>query len=247
MACYDVFADFYDSLTGNVDYDSRAEYILSLFAHFGSKPGLMLDLACGTGSITVRLAEKGIEMIGVDRSEDMLIKARQKAEQAGLSVLFLCQDAKQLDLYGTVDSAICTLDSINHITDQSELLEVMRKVSLFLEPGCLFIFDVNTEYKHKYVLADNTFVYETDDVFCTWQNAYDDATKTVDIALDFFVFNGESYDRCGEDFSERVYSDDELAMLAEKSGMKIIAIYDDMTFSSPHKESERKIFVMRKL
>lgn len=156
MGGYADFAAFYDRLTDDVGYPQRADYIAELLMEHGMKKGIVLDLACGTGSLTLELSKRGYEMIGVDASPDMLCAAQEKCAQAGAEVLFLCQPMEALDLYGTVNAAVCTLDSLNHITDPDTLREVLRRVSLFLEPGGLFVFDVNTPYKHREVLGNHT-------------------------------------------------------------------------------------------
>ena len=171
MGGYADFAAFYDRLTDDVGYPQRADYIAELLMEHGMKKGIVLDLACGTGSLTLELSKRGYEMIGVDASPDMLCAAQEKCAKAGAEVLFLCQPMEALDLYGTVNAAVCTLDSLNHITDPDTLREVLRRVSLFLEPGGLFVFDVNTPYKHREVLGNHTFVYDLEGLYCVWQNA----------------------------------------------------------------------------
>ena len=203
---YNEFAYSYDALMTDVDYEKRTDYICSLFEIFDRMPSLMLDLACGTGEFSNRFADKGVSVIGVDISYDMLSVAREKSAEKGNDILYLCQDASELDLYGTVDGAICCLDSLNHITDYDNFCKAISKVSLFLEKDRLFIFDLNTEYKHREVLGNNTFIIDTDDVYCVWQNDYD-GENTVEINLDFFTSDGEAYYRTSESFCERAYSD----------------------------------------
>ena len=245
MSNYIDFASFYDRLMSDCDYDARCEYILRLFDRFGNKPKLTLDLACGTGNFTYRMIEKGIDVIGVDMSAEMLNIAREKADDATTLPLFLCQKANELDLYGTVDSCICMLDSVNHITDYDELCDSFKKVSLFMEKDGLFIFDVNTEYKHSCVLADNTFVTDDGELYTVWSNECDG--NTVNIILDFFVKDGEVYRRFTEEFSERAYSDDELKNALQSAGFEMVAIYGDISFSEPSDDEERKIIVARKI
>ena len=187
MTNYGYFASFYDELTNNVRYEKTARYILSLAEHYNHDMGLTLDLACGTGSLTVLLKKMGIDIYGIDASAEMLSIAQEKAlSQEIHGMLFLCQKMQNLDLFGTIDTCICTLDSINHITNSKELQKAFDKVSFFMNPKALFIFDVNTLYKHQSVLGDNTFVYDTENVYCVWQNTLLKDRRTVDISLDFF-------------------------------------------------------------
>ena len=247
MDSYSQFAFVYDRLMNDVDYKGRTAYLLKLFKKFGKVPSLLLDVACGTGGFSNQFALKGIEVIGIDMSEEMLLVARENSEELETDVLFLCQKAEEIDLYGTVDGAICCMDSVNHITDIKKLKKAFEKVALFLEEGCLFIFDVNSVYKHEHVLADNTFVIEEEDVFCVWQNEYNKEKLITDISLDFFVDNSNGYDRYSEDFSERAYTEDELEMLLANSGFKIEAVYGDMTEKEPDNECQRLIYVARKV
>lgn len=246
MDYYSRFAGVYDALMENADYSARTTYLLRLFNKFGAMPTLLLDAACGTGSFSNLFAKAGIEVIGTDISEDMLCIAREKSAEEGLDVLYLCQDLKNLDLYGTVDGAICCLDSLNHITEHSSLAEALSKISLFLEDGKLFIFDVNTIYKHQAVLGNNTFAFEENGIYCVWQNHYREKNHLVDIELDFFVEEDGVYIRSSEKFSERAYTQDELAELLAKAGFQIEAIYGDMTEKPPADDCERVIYVCRK-
>ena len=247
MGNYSEFAVVYDLLMQDVDYEKRTEYILKLFKKFGKKPSLMLDLACGTGAFSNLFALKGVEVIGVDMSEEMLAVARENSAEIGTDVLYLCQKAEELDLYGTVDGAICCLDSINHITDKKVLQKAFNKVSLFMEKDCLFIFDVNTEYKHREVLGNNTFVIDEEDVYCVWQNSFNEKQNLTDICLDFFIKDEDCYFRSGEEFSERAYSVAELECMLEKAGFKVEAVFDDMTELPLKENSERAIFVCKKI
>ena len=244
---YNDFAYSYDVLMGDVDYQKRTEYIYSLFKKYDQEPTLMLDLACGTGEFSNRFAQKGISVIGVDISYDMLSLAREKSAEQGCDVLYLCQDAAELDLYGTIDGAICCLDSLNHITDYENFCKAIERTSLFLEKDRLFIFDLNTEYKHREVLGNNTFVIDTEDVYCVWQNEYNEENNIVDITLDFFTPDEDVFYRTGESFSERAYSNAEIESALEKAGLKIEAIFDDMTENAPNQNSERVIYVTRKV
>ena len=244
MSGYHIFSQFYDSLTFNVDYPKRADYIQSVLSLYGHEPGLTLDLACGTGSLTVELKRRGWDIFGVDGSYDMLSRAMDKAYDEGLEMLFLCQRMEKLDLYGTIDTCICTLDSLNHITDKERLQAVFDRVALFMNPDGYFVFDVNTVYKHKYILADNTFVYDTDDVYCVWQNSLKE-NNIVDIELDMFEREADVYRRSSESFSERAYETDELREMLNDAGFEVKAVYHDMTTEPIKPDSDRAVFVAR--
>lgn len=243
---YELFSNFYDELTADVDYKSRTDYLLNLFERYGSIPSLLLDVGCGTGNFSLQFASRGIDVIAVDPSAEMLSVATQKAKEQNLSVLFLNQRGEDMDLYGTVDGAVCCLDTVNHITDKRTLQRFFNRVSLFLEQGKLFIFDVNTEYKQKNILADNCFVFENDNTMCVWQNFYDKKSKITDINLDFFVEQNGTYKRSSEYFSERVYDNKTLTVMLEKSGFKVLKVFGENTFSKPLKSSQRNVFVVRK-
>ena len=243
---YDSFAEYYDSLTLDVDYPARADYLYSLFERFDRPPKLLLDLACGTGAFSCLFAEKGASVIGVDVSPEMLSKARENANARGQDILFLCQSADELDLYGTVDGAICCLDSLNHITDYDELCEAFKKVSLFLEEDRLFIFDVNSVYKHEVVLGNNTFVFDEDSVYCVWQNEYEAQSHITYMSLDFFSGDGVNYTRQTELIEERAYTDSEIRAAAERAGLAVEAVFGDMSIAPPESDTERIIYVCRK-
>lgn len=246
MSRYCSFAEYYDSLTSNVDYRKTAEYVSDILSENGINKGILLDLACGTGTMSLIMAQKGYDVIGVDNSPEMLGEAREKALEAGEDILFLCQDMCSIDLYGTVDCTVCLLDSLNHLESEEELLEAFKRVSLFTVPGGLFVFDVNTEYKHKYVLGDNTFVYDNDDVYCVWQNEYDDESKTVEIFLDFFQEENGLYRRSSEYFAERAFSDSDIKNLLSEAGFTDIKAYGELRKTAPSDTEERVFYVARK-
>ncbi len=243
---YSEFAYSYDILMQNVDYQKRTDYLYSLFEKFDRAPTLMLDLACGTGEFSNRFANKGVSVIGVDISYDMLSIAREKSAEQQNDILYLCQDAAELDLYGTVDGAICCLDSLNHITDYGDFCNAIARVSLFLEKDRLFIFDLNTEYKHSCVLGNNTFVIDTNDVYCVWQNEYQ-GNNTVEINLDFFTREDNVYLRTGESFCERAYTSAEIENALNKAGLKTEAIYEEMSQNKPCDTTQRVVYVTRKM
>ena len=244
MSGYHIFSQFYDNLTFNVDYKKRADYVQSVLSLWGHDMGLTLDLACGTGSLTLELKRRGVDIFGIDGSYDMLSIAMDKAYDEGLQILFLCQQMEHLDLYGTIDTCICTLDSLNHITDKATLQKIFDRVALFMNPGGCFVFDVNTVYKHQHILADNTFVYDTDQVYCVWQNSLKE-NNVVSIELDIFEREGETYRRHSERFKERAYEIDELKSMLNSSGFEVLGVYDDLTTGPLKDNSDRAVFIAR--
>lgn len=243
---YDNFSDFYDLLTDNVEYEKRADYFCRLLSMCGIKDGILLDLGCGTGSMSVQMAKRGFDVIGVDSSVGMLNAARQKVYESGAEILLLNQNMQEIDLYGTVDCAICVLDGINHLGGKADVKRTFEKVSLFMNPGGAFAFDVNTIYKHKNILADSVFVYEPDDLFCVWQNNYDPADNSVDITLDFFEEEDGVYYRSCESFAEQAYELDDIKRWLEEAGFEVVGTFDDMTTDPVKPETERAVFLAKK-
>jgi len=245
MAGYGSFSWYYDRLTENVDYPARAAYFDRLAKQWVQRPvELLLDLACGTGSLSLELFKLGYDVIGVDGSDEMLSVAIEKKYDNEADIMFLRQDMDKLDLYGTIDVTVCALDSINHITDPKVVQKVFDRVSLFTAPGGIFIFDVNTPYKHREILGNNTFVYEYDDLFCCWQNCCEDGIN-VDISLDIFAKEeGEkNWERYSESFSERAYDHETILGFIENSGMKLLAVYDEDSLNPPTETTQRAIYV----
>lgn len=244
MASYNSFARFYDGLMEDADYKKRCNYILELAKLHNHNMGITLDLACGTGSLTRELAKNGVDVYGVDASAEMLSEAMQNTAEEGLNILYLRQKMQSLDLYGTINTCVCTLDSINHITDIDLVKKTFDKVGLFMDDDGLFVFDVNTIYKHREVLADNTFVLENDKVYCVWQNSLE-ADDTVNITLDFFEEEDGVYYRSEESFSERAYSDEQIRAMLSDAGFETEAVYGDLTFDNPKETEQRVIYVAR--
>ena len=242
MSSYKNFSHFYDLFTYNVNYKKRTKYLLKLFERFDRKPTLLLDLACGTGGFSFEFAKKGIEVIGVDMSEDMLCEANLKNNGEN-PVLFLCQRAEELELYGTVDGAVCCLDSLNHITDFEDFKKSIANVSLFLEPQRLFIFDVNTPYKHKFVLGDNTFKIKRKGVTCIWENKFLENQNMVETNLTFY--NKENATK--QTIIERAYSEEEIKEALAEADLEILAVYGENTFKLPKASSERNVYITRKV
>lgn len=242
-----VFAQYYDSFTGNVDYPGKAAYLADLALRYGKKPGLVLDLACGTGSLAVEFARMGMEVIAVDGSPEMLMQGAAKNVGIEKPVFFLCQPMQELDLYGTVEVAFCTLDSLNHLPNLETVDRVFGRLQYFVESGGLFLFDMNTPYKHQVVLGSNVFVYETPDVCCVWKNDYLGG-NTVRIDLDFFVrIEKEIYSREQESFCERAYSVAEITALLEKNHFRLLKIYGDYNLSEPSDTEQRIVYIAQRM
>lgn len=245
MSSYGVFADYYDALTLNVDYEKRALYIVNTLKKLGHEMGLTLDLACGTGKLTLELKKLGVDVYGADGSQEMLSFAYEKAVENGFNILFLCQKMQELNLYGGIDTCVCTLDSINHMTDIEDVRKTFERVFLFLNDGGYFIFDVNTVYKHQNVLCDNTFVYDLDEVYCVWENSLQE-NNIVDININLFVPEGELYERFEESFSERAYSDAQLMSMLNGAGFEVVKRFSDMSENAPEESDERIIYIAKK-
>ena len=243
---YDNFSRFYDRLTDNVEYEKRADYFCRLLSMCGVNSGILLDLGCGTGSMSVKMAERGFDVIGVDSSIGMLNAAQQKMFESGKNLLLLNQPMQDIDLYGTVDCAICVLDGINHLNNAEEVKQTFKKVSLFMNKGGAFAFDVNTLYKHKNVLADNVFIYEFDDLFCSWQNNYNETDNSVEISLDFFEEEDGVYYRSSESFSEQAYELSDISVWLEDAGFEVVGIFDDLTIDNLKPDSQRAVFLTKK-
>lgn len=248
MSGYRSFSYFYDMLTENISYKQRAEYFDMLIKKHGGKKNLLLDLACGTGSLSEEMSRLGYDVIGVDGSEEMLNSAIEKKLESGLNIQYLCQDMTKLDMFGTIDVTICALDSLNHLPDLAAIEKTVQRVSLFCEPSGLFIFDVNTPYKHKHVLGNNTFVYDMDEVYCVWQNTYSEQNNLVEMSLDFFERqeNG-SYKRYEDSFSEIAFDESVIDDILIRSGFEIAAKYDYDTVLPPKTDSEKIVYAARKV
>ncbi len=246
MASYNAFAPFYDRFIKPVDYKKRAAYFDSIIAPNIGEQKLLLDLACGTGSLAIALWALGYEVIAADASPGMLSIAQQKAFEAEAQILFLNQRMEALDLYGTIDACVCALDSLNHLTDPRALRRALARVSLFLAPEGIFVFDMNTPYKHRRLLGDNCYVYEEGDTVCVWRNKTDE-TLLTEIALDFFTRQADGrYTRTGESFCERGYTVEQVTDMLTGCGLTLTALYADDSFDAPDAAAERYIFVTKK-
>lgn len=243
MEVYNKFAEIYDSLMTDVPYDKIADIIDKKIKEHNIKNNIVLDLACGTGTLTSKLLKKGYELIGADASAEMLNVAREKCPE----VLFLNQSMDDFELYGTVGTIICCLDSINYLTDAESLDETIRLCNNYLEPDGLLIFDINTEYKFENILSDNIYTYDNDNVFYVWENDYDESEKLCDFYLTFFVKEGEKYSRFEEVHTERAYSEEEIEKALSKNGFEVIEKLDGFTENNATKTSERIMYVCKNI
>lgn len=240
---YGIFASFYDRLMQDFRYDVYAEHLKDIIVKYCPSSSIVADVACGTGSIAKLLSEYGYEVIGIDKSEEMLSVARKKTDGR---VLFVHQDICELDMYGTFDAAVCTMDSLNHIENEDMLRQAFEKISLFMNKNGVFIFDMNTLYKHEKILAENTFVFDYDNLYCVWQNFFNKDDSSVDIELDFFFGQNGLYKRYSEDFSEYYYSFDTINSILRQTDFEIINVLDAQTFKSIKTDSERVLYTVRK-
>ena len=240
---YSVFAAGYDRMMGDVDYDGWANYIDGFLKEAGARTAL--ECACGTGSLTVRLARRGYAMTGSDLSEDMLMIARQKALDAGLRFLpFVCQDMRKIALHKPVDAVISACDGVNYLLDGAE--NFFRAAHDALKPGGLLLFDVSSAYKLSAILANNTFAATGEDWAYIWENQYHPRLDRVDMALTGFLKQGTGYARFEERHSQRAYSEEELRTSLQSCGFGDVQAYEAFTREAPSATAERLQFVARK-
>lgn len=230
----------------DIDYASWVDYIEDIFEMHGIKPELVLELGCGTGNICIEMAVRGYDMIGSDISGEMLSYAKNKSVSRQCDILFLNQDMTCFELYGTVDVIICMMDSINYILKKNDLKKMFKLVNNYLNPGGLFIFDINTEYKFNKIFADNVFHEIREDAAYIWENKYDKSKKVCRFDLTLFLKKRDVYERYDEIHYERAYTADEIKVLIESSGLQLAAVYDELSFKKPLSESERIFLICKK-
>ncbi|MBQ6040493.1 MAG: class I SAM-dependent methyltransferase [Oscillospiraceae bacterium] len=248
---YGVFAQYYDALTENVRYAERAAQLHSLIGKW-QRPdmpdNILLDLACGTGSLSEEFAKLGWDVIGIDGSEEMLSEALDKKYDSGLPVQYLKQDMRRLDLFGCISVTVCMLDSLNHLTAEADVRRTMERINLFSNAGALFLFDLNTEYKHREILAEQCFVYELPDAVCVWQNHLQDTAPDypVTIRLDFFEHTeGRRYVRSSEEFTERIWPRETVEAMLSETAFTLLEVLDGDTFAAPVPETQRLLYIAR--
>ena len=246
MEAYTGFAAVYDTFMDNVPYEEWCGYIKSLLTEQGVKEGLVLDLGCGTGSLAELLAAAGYDMIGVDASEEMLELAYEKKAVSGSDILYLCQDMRELELYGTVEAVISVCDCMNYILEYEDLVQVFRLVNNYLDPGGVFIFDLNTEYKYRQ-MGETTIAENREDGSFIWDNYYDEEERINEYDLAVFVKEGDDglYRKYEETHYQRAYRPEEIREIGERAGMEFLAFYHAFTYEAPREDSERIYAVFR--
>ena len=247
MSSYESFARVYDLFMDNIPYEEWCGYLTGLLEDQGIRDGLVLELGCGTGNMTRLLANRGYDMIGVDNSVDMLEIAMEKKEVEGQDILYLLQDMREFELYGTVRAVVSVCDSMNYITEEEDLLEVFRLVNNYLDPGGIFIFDLNTEYKYEEILGDTTIAEDREDASFIWDNYYDPEEQINEYDLALFIpveKDGETlYRKYEETHYQKAYSLEKVKELLAKAGMEFVDAYDAFT-RNPVKEDSERIYIL---
>lgn len=246
MDAYTSFARVYDTFMDNIPYEEWAVYLTGLLNEYGVNDGLVLDLGCGTGNMTELLAKEGYEMIGVDNAEEMLEIAMEKREKSGHDILYLLQDMREFELYGTVRAVISVCDSVNYIDEEEDLTEVFRLVNNYLDPGGVFIFDFNTLYKYREILGDRTIAENREDCSFIWDNYYYEEERINEYELSIFIREKENlFRRYEETHFQRGYTLDEMIRMIKDSGLEFVTAYDAFTREAPKEDSERIYVIAR--
>lgn len=243
---YEGFAYVYDTFMDNVPYEEWAEYVTALLEEYEIRDGLVLDLGCGTGSMTELLSKKGYEMIGIDLSCEMLEIAMDKRAESGLDILYLQQDMREFELYGTVRAIVSICDSMNYIPEEEELLEVFRLANNYLDPQGVFIFDMNTRYKYEKILGDSVIAENREGCSFIWENTFYEEEGVNEYDLSIFVEEESGlYRKYEETHFQKAYEIERVKELIKEAGMEVVAVYDAFTKNPPKKDSERVYFIAR--
>ena len=257
MQPYTGFASVYDLFMDNIPYEEWAEYVQKLLNQYNIKSGLILELGCGTGSMTRQLAGRGYEMIGIDNSEEMLQIARDKGEVSNDNILYLCQDMREFELFGTVSAVISVCDSMNYILSEEDLLQVFKLVNNYLDPQGVFIFDLDTQYAYEEIIGDSTIAENREEGSFIWENTYYEDEMLNEINLTLFIPEQDNPEAEGQEKNttlfrkqeevhyRRAYPLDTMKRLIEEAGMEWVAVYDTLTMKKPKKDSERVYIIAR--
>ena len=245
MDAYKNLAESYDRLTNDVDYGATVDFYFEILKRENLKPRTAVDLACGTGSVALLLAERGMRVTGVDLSEDMLTAAMEKAMEQDDPPMFICQPLQQLQLPRGVDLAVCALDSLDYITNPTDCAEAIRRIYRVLNPGGIFIFDVNTPEKLR-AMDGQVFLDEDDDVYCVWRGEFDEQTNICSYGMDLFQRQGGVWHRSFEEHREYAYSQEQLTGYLKAAGFTHIEVYADRLFEAPRDGEQRIYFKARK-
>ena len=240
---YNSFSLVYDDFAYDIDYNKFAGYYEKIFEKFNIRPNLILDICCGTGTLTTIMSQK-YDMIGIDFSCEMLDIAQKKNVDG--KILYLCQPMDNFELYGTVDACYSSLDSINYILEEKNLIKHFKLVHNYLNPDGIYIFDISTVHKFKTILSDNTFTDESENAFFVWQNDYDENEKINSMYLDVFLKkDDDTYERISETHYEKGYNVSYIKTIVKKCGFEVLGVFDEFTLSSYKKDSERIFFVVK--
>ena len=245
MDAYHALADSYDRLTNDVDYVATVAFYKEILKREGLHPRTAVDLACGTGSVALLLARDGLQVTAVDLSEEMLMVAAQKAQNLSNPPQFVCQSLQALRLPRGVDLAVCALDSLDYITDPDDCAEAIRRIYRVLNPGGIFIFDVNTPEKLR-AMDGQVFLDEDDDVYCVWRGEFDEESNICSYGMDLFQRQGNVWYRSFEEHREYAYSQAQLEGFLKDAGFTSIGVYADRLFEAPREGEQRIYFKARK-
>ena len=245
MGAYEALAVSYDRLTNDVDYEAAVAFYREILKREGLHPVTAADLACGTGSVARILAEDGLSVVGVDLSEEMLTVASEKTMDMENPPIFVRQPLQKLVLPRAVDLAVCALDSLDYIVDPSDCREAIRRIYKALNPGGIFIFDVNTPEKLR-AMDGQVFLDEDDDVYCVWRGEFDEKTNICSYGMDLFQRQGKIWTRSFEEHREYAYSEAQLRSYLKEAGFTHIKVYADRAFVSPRPGEQRIYLKARK-
>lgn len=247
MDAYTSFASVYDTFMDNIPYEEWTEYLISILKEYSVNDGLVLDLGCGTGNMTELLAKAGYDMIGVDNAEEMLEIAMGKRAQSGCDILYLLQDMREFELYGTVKAIVSICDSVNYITEEGDLLQVFQLANNYLDPKGVFIFDFNTIHKYRDILGNQTIAEDREDCSFIWDNYYYEEEQINEYELSLFIREEDSdlYRKYQETHFQKAYDLETMKRLVEQSGLEYIVAYDAFTKNPPTAESERIYVIAR--